>query len=195
MRPFSRSNRAISCYFRYSPFLLSQNGEQLGVRPASKIYIDDNDGIAKLTLSPTRPLLKSRPGDTALRLSTIELLYAFRTERCRRGSQPQSQERDGLHDADPATAADPFSPHAFLPLIATLDRAVERFVGLHLIRRYPLIFGPWRERYDAEVALAAKIARAVVNITARSPNTQFRKKTRKLTKVAPRSRASIYEHN
>ncbi|KAJ8501927.1 hypothetical protein ONZ51_g293 [Trametes cubensis] len=130
-------SRAIQCSAIANHLLnyFHMNGEQLGVRPASKVYIDDSDGMAK-------------------------------------------------PDADLATAADPFSPHAFLPLIAALDRAVERFVGLHLIRRYPLIFGPWRERYDAEVALTEKIARAVVNITARSPNAQFRKRSRNLMKVA-----------
>ena len=48
MRPSSRSNRAVSCHPCFSFLLkLSQNGEQLGVRPASKVYIDDSDGMAK----------------------------------------------------------------------------------------------------------------------------------------------------
>ena len=56
--------------------------------------------------------------------------------------------RHATADADLATAADPFSPHAFLPLIAALDRAVERFVGLHLIRceyprPLPLLYLAW----------------------------------------------------
>ncbi|KAI8986096.1 hypothetical protein BD414DRAFT_487640 [Trametes punicea] len=64
------------------------NCEQLGVRPASQIYIDEYDGVAKLMLSPTRPLLKPRSVTTTVRLSAIELLYVFRTESHR---IPQSQ--------------------------------------------------------------------------------------------------------
>ncbi|KAI0667582.1 hypothetical protein C8Q78DRAFT_311030 [Trametes maxima] len=162
---------------------------QLGLRPASKIFVDDTDGIAKLTLSSMRPLL--RPRTAALRLSTIEILYVFKT--------PQTQGASGAHPhAGPAVAADPFSPHAFLPLVAALDRTVERFVVTQLIRRYPLIFGPWREafgdvveqRYDAEVATSAKIARAVADIVARSPNAEFSKKSRRLIKALRRNCAA-----
>ena len=36
---------------------------------------------------------------------------------------------------DPSSAElDPFSPHAFLPLVSALDRIVERFAALHLVR-------------------------------------------------------------
>lgn len=157
-----------------------QNGEQLGVRPASKIYVDDSDGIAKrawahsfspsvrhsltnghllcnvsVTLSPTRPILRPRSA-SAVRLSAIELLYTFRTHPL---AGPQRQDPQVVRtrsyyppfratvsppaqppctscclDADAATAADPFSPHAFLPLVAALDRTVEKFAVLHLVR-------------------------------------------------------------
>ncbi|KAH9854747.1 hypothetical protein C2E23DRAFT_64435 [Lenzites betulinus] len=89
--------------------------------------------------------------------------------------------------ADPAAAADPFSPCAFLPLVAALDRTVERFAVSNLVRRYPLIFGPWRERYDSEVAASLKVARAVVDIVARSPHPHFRKQARRLIKTMHRS--------
>ncbi|KAI0335838.1 hypothetical protein GY45DRAFT_1316579 [Cubamyces sp. BRFM 1775] len=43
------SSRAIQCSAIANHLLnyFHMNGEQLGVRPASKIYIDDSDGIAK----------------------------------------------------------------------------------------------------------------------------------------------------
>lgn len=90
-----------------------QNGEQLGVRPASKLFVDESDGVAKrawaywqfpvcvphslskfavaVTLSPTRPILPSRSVD-AVRLSAIELLYVFKT-RPLAGPQQQSPHR------------------------------------------------------------------------------------------------------
>ncbi|KAI0356437.1 hypothetical protein OH77DRAFT_1423379 [Trametes cingulata] len=160
------------------------NGEQLGVRPASKIFVDDADGIAKLTLSPTRPILKPSSA-SAVRLSAIELLYVFRT---RNTPVPQQPGHSGAQsNAGLAAAADPFSPHAFLPLVAALDRTVDKFAEYHLVRRYPLIFGPWRERFDAEVAASAKIARAIADIIARSPHAQFRKKARRLLKAMQRN--------
>ncbi|KAI9058434.1 hypothetical protein FKP32DRAFT_1597527 [Trametes sanguinea] len=105
------------------------NSDQLGVRPASKVYVDESDGVAKLTLSATRPILKPRSPASTARLCAIELLYVFRTEPLG-AAQPC---KPHTH-AGPATAADPFSPHALLPLAAALDRTVERFAALHLVR-------------------------------------------------------------
>ncbi|CDO75331.1 hypothetical protein BN946_scf184848.g8 [Trametes cinnabarina] len=139
------------------------NSEQLGVRPASKVYVDDSDGVAKLTLSPTRPILKPRSPPTTIRLCAIELVYVFRT--------------DPLRTAQRHTPADPFSPHAFLPLAAALDRTVERFVALHL-------------RFDEEVSASAKIAHAVAEIIERSPHTRFRKQSRLLIKALHKECAS-----
>ncbi|RPD62459.1 hypothetical protein L227DRAFT_36804 [Lentinus tigrinus ALCF2SS1-6] len=51
------------------------NGEQLGVRIASRIFVDDDDdGKVKITLSPTRPVLERC--SPFVRLSAIELVYA-----------------------------------------------------------------------------------------------------------------------
>ncbi|KAI0372233.1 hypothetical protein BV20DRAFT_964356 [Pilatotrama ljubarskyi] len=156
------------------------NSEQLGVRPASRIFVDDSDGIAKLTLSPTRPILKPSSG-TAVRLSAIELLYVFRT---RNSPAPQQSGYSGAQscwylfplfsrafttchcpwascsasprhtwDAGLAAAADPFSPHAFLPLVAALDRTVDKFAEYHLVRYAPLPAFKNRELRAAEQAL------------------------------------------
>ncbi|KAI0720533.1 hypothetical protein C8T65DRAFT_292766 [Cerioporus squamosus] len=80
-------------------------------------------------------------------------------------------------------AADPFSPHGFLPLIAALDRIVDKLAVHHLVRKYPLIFGPWRERFDAEVAVSSKVARAITDIVDRSPHTAFRKSCHRMIKA------------
>ncbi|KAI0632182.1 hypothetical protein C8Q77DRAFT_1197416, partial [Trametes polyzona] len=155
------------------------NGEQLGVRPASKIFVDESDGVAKFTLAPTRPILSSGSA-SAVRLSAIELLYITRTPPLPGPQRPRSPNAH-IH-ADAAAAADPFTPHAFLPLIAGLDRIVEKFAVYHLVRRYPLIFGPWRQRYDVEIAASLKLARAVTDVIARSPHSQFRRQSQRLLK-------------
>ncbi|KAI0647992.1 hypothetical protein C8Q79DRAFT_543665 [Trametes meyenii] len=180
--PIDASDIQCSAIARHLLNYFHVNSAQLGLRPASKIFVDDTDGIAKLTLSPTRHLL--RPRTAALRLSAIEILYVFKT--------PQPQGTSGAQPhAGLAVAADPFSPHAFLPLVAALDRTVERLVVTQLIRRYPLIFGPWRERFDAEVATSAKIARAVADIVSRSSHAEFSQRSRRLIKALRRNCAAI----
>ncbi|KAI0712225.1 hypothetical protein C8Q76DRAFT_733893 [Earliella scabrosa] len=131
------------------------NGEQLGLRIASKVFVDQEDGNTKLALSSTRPILDTRP--PFVRLCAIELFYACKTPHVTAQSR-------SLGVQDSSVAADPFSPHAFLPVVAALDRTLERFVVVHLVRSFPLIFGPWRARFDAEVAVSAKIASAVADI-------------------------------
>ncbi|RDX53358.1 hypothetical protein OH76DRAFT_1215253 [Lentinus brumalis] len=158
------------------------NGEQLGVRIASKIYVDDDDdGKVKLTLSPTRPVLERC--SRFLRLSVIELVYACKTPRTHASPQPESVGVQANHLAEASPAADPFSPHGFLPLVAALDRTVDKFAALHLVRKFPLIFGPWRERFDAEVRVSRNVARAITDIVARSPHTAFRKRCHRLIKA------------
>ncbi|KAI0770362.1 hypothetical protein C8Q74DRAFT_894488 [Fomes fomentarius] len=150
------------------------NSEQLSLRVASKIFVDEDDGNIKLTLSSTRPFLDRRP--PFVRLCTIELLYACRTPHV----SPQPHH---IGDKETSGAMDPFSPHAFLPLVAALDRIVEKFVAVHLVRSYPLIFGTWRKRFDAEVAVSIKIARAITDIIARSPQGRFKKRSHRMLKV------------
>ncbi|RPD77761.1 hypothetical protein L226DRAFT_331294 [Lentinus tigrinus ALCF2SS1-7] len=154
------------------------NGEQLGVRIASRIFVDDDDdGKVKITLSPTRPVLERC--SPFVRLSAIELVYA-----CKKPPTPHAYalpQSGSLGDQD--AAADPFSPHGFLPLVAALDRIVDKFAVLHLVKKYPLIFGPWRERFDAEVAVSRKVVRTITDIVARSPHTLFRKRCHRLIKV------------
>ena len=81
-----------------------------------------------------------------------------------------------------------------------------------LNRRYPLIFGPWREvsrsyrksyaglalihenfeqRYDAEIAASTKIAQSVSDIIHRSPNAAFRNQCRGIVNVTPAALLSL----
>ncbi|PIL22594.1 hypothetical protein GSI_15283 [Ganoderma sinense ZZ0214-1] len=121
------------------------NSENLGVRPSSEIFLDQEDGAAKLSPTPNM--------------------------------------------SDASAVANPFSPTPFLPLVAGLDRLTERLV-VDLVKQYPLIFGPWRERFDAEVAVFSKLSRAVADIIHRSPHTAFRKKSRRIIKAFHKSEVS-----
>ncbi|TBU62387.1 hypothetical protein BD310DRAFT_96422 [Dichomitus squalens] len=84
-----------------------------------------------------------------------------------------------VHITDNSGIADPFAPSILLPVVSVLDRLLEQFV-LHSIRRYPLIFGPWRKRFDGEIATVSKLSLAVVDIIRRSPHTAFRKRSRRI---------------
>ncbi|TBU24086.1 hypothetical protein BD311DRAFT_42232 [Dichomitus squalens] len=87
-----------------------------------------------------------------------------------------------VHITDNSGVADPFAPSILLPVVSALDRLLEQFV-LHSIRRYPLIFGPWRKRFDGEIAIVSKLSLAVVDIIRRSPHTAFRKRSRRIIQV------------
>ncbi|KZV68805.1 hypothetical protein PENSPDRAFT_753859, partial [Peniophora sp. CONT] len=73
-----------------------------------------------------------------------------------------------------------FSPNLLLPDVSVLDTLFQRFVAYHLVGRYPLIFGPYSRRLDAERAVFPSIARNILTIAVRSPNASMRKSTRKL---------------
>ncbi|OBZ69066.1 hypothetical protein A0H81_11380 [Grifola frondosa] len=117
---------------------LHVNANQLGWSPVSDVYVDEEDGLAKLTLTSSRPPL-ARPRAPFVRLVSIELVYV-----CRSLQNDKALESVNL-----------FSPHAYLPLVAALDRIVDKFVTYHLVRRYPLIFGPWREALSKQRSSAS----------------------------------------
>ncbi|VDB85599.1 unnamed protein product [Peniophora sp. CBMAI 1063] len=73
-----------------------------------------------------------------------------------------------------------FSPNLLLPDIPVLDSLFQRLITYHLVGRYPLIFGPYSRRLDAERNLFQSIARKILTIAVRSPNTSHRKSTRRL---------------
>ncbi|TFK40721.1 hypothetical protein BDQ12DRAFT_679913 [Crucibulum laeve] len=50
-----------------------------------------------------------------------------------------------IEDGIGELAQHPFSQQLSLPFLTLLDNAVGRFITWQLVRRYPLIFGPWRE--------------------------------------------------
>ncbi|TBU24085.1 hypothetical protein BD311DRAFT_767282, partial [Dichomitus squalens] len=52
-------------------------GDSLGVRASSKMFLEEEDGTAKLTLSPTRSFLERR--SPYIRLSAVDLLYVCTT--------------------------------------------------------------------------------------------------------------------
>ncbi|KAH9942917.1 hypothetical protein B0H21DRAFT_749530 [Amylocystis lapponica] len=146
---------------------LRTNMDQLGLSAVSDIYIDEDDGHAKFSVSSSRSLRpRVRPVD--VRLIAIHLVYA-----CKSTSR----------DTPVAEGANPFAVRVYLPLASALDRVLEKFVSLHLVRRYPLIFGPWRAKLDRESPYVLHIVRSITSIAERSTNASFRKKFRRSCRV------------
>jgi len=87
----------------------------------------------------------------------------------------------------------PFSTHLSLPFKMLLDNVTCRFFTWHLVRRYPLIFGPWCQQLDIERPYFHKIFRSISDIIARSPNPSFRKKCTRMLQVGHAHRRSPFE--
>lgn len=104
------------------------NAHQLGLNMVSDIYIDEIDGSAKFSVTSARPLRAQS------RLATVRLLSVDLKLSCKFTSR----------FGNASTEEHPFAGQVYLPVLSCLDRVVEKFVCYHLVKRYPLIFGPWR---------------------------------------------------
>ncbi|KAJ7211486.1 hypothetical protein B0H12DRAFT_1157005 [Mycena haematopus] len=124
------------------------------------MYLGD-DGRPNLKIASSRCL----PPESELRrvhvtLVGIDLKYSWHTK----------------SESTPNSLVHPFSTHLSLPFKMLLDNVICRFFTWQLVRRYPLIFGPWCQQLDIEGPYFDKIYRSISSIIDRSPNASFRKK-------------------
>ncbi|KAJ7712433.1 hypothetical protein B0H16DRAFT_1624916 [Mycena metata] len=143
------------------------NAKELGLTAVSSMYLGDN-GLPNLKVVSSRGLTP----DSELRrvhvtLVGIDLNYVWRTN----------------SDSTSNSLVHPFSTHLSLPFKMLLDNVICRFVKWQLVRRYPLIFGPWCQQLHIERAYFDKIFRSIAGIIARSPNPSFRKKCNRMLKT------------
>ncbi|KAJ6508991.1 hypothetical protein C8R45DRAFT_969528 [Mycena sanguinolenta] len=137
-----------------------ENARELGIASVSSLYLGDDD-CPKLKIVSSRCLTP----ETELRcvhvtLVRIDLNYVWHTK-------SESTANSLVH---------PFSTHLSLPFKMLLDNVISRFFKWQLVRRYPLIFGPWCQQLDIERPYFAKIYRSISSIINRSPNASFRKR-------------------
>ncbi|KAJ7069990.1 hypothetical protein C8F01DRAFT_1114891 [Mycena amicta] len=107
---------------------LQANANELGIAPTFRLYLD-TDNVAKLIITPAR----CSPASPHLRrphvlLTAINLKYVWTTT-----------------DPSPDARIHPFAPNIALPFRLLLDNVTQRFCTWQLVRRYPLIFGPWAQ--------------------------------------------------
>ncbi|KAJ7043917.1 hypothetical protein C8F04DRAFT_683389 [Mycena alexandri] len=140
------------------------NAKELGLAAVSSMYLGD-DGLPKLKVVSSRGLTP----DSELRrvhvtLVGIDLNYVWRTN----------------SDSTSNSLVHPFSTHLSLPFKILLDNVICRLVKWQLVRRYPLIFGPWCQQLHIERPYFDQIFRSILAIIARSPNPSFRKKCNRM---------------
>ncbi|KAG1822526.1 uncharacterized protein BJ212DRAFT_1328570 [Suillus subaureus] len=156
---------------------LNENALQLGLNTISNAYIDDDDdGHAKITLTPSRSLSHtSRPHAI---LVELDLCYIWKTAGNREGSI------NLLSDASP------FADNLYLPFELLLKRVTEQLFN-QLVGRYPLIFGTWCRRLDMESEYFSSVAQSVLEIMGRSPNPHFIARCKRLIKTARARHQSV----
>ncbi|KAJ7366684.1 hypothetical protein DFH08DRAFT_173050 [Mycena albidolilacea] len=143
------------------------NAAELGIASVSSMYLGD-DGLPKLKIVSSRCLTpESELRRVHVTLVGIDLNYAWHTK-------SESTSNSLVH---------PFSTHLSLPFKMLLDNVICRFFTWHLVRRYPLIFGPWCQQLDIERPYFNKIFRSISGIIARSPNASFRKKCTRMLQI------------
>ncbi|OCH91878.1 hypothetical protein OBBRIDRAFT_494404 [Obba rivulosa] len=111
---------------------LKANSIELGLESFSDIYVDEADGIAKFSVTSAWPL-RHDLGSPTVHLLALDLIYT-----CRSTLASAEQPAGTLQELSP------FAPKLYLPFSTALHRITEKFASLHLVKRYPLIFGSWR---------------------------------------------------
>ncbi|KAJ7782279.1 hypothetical protein DFH07DRAFT_1055119 [Mycena maculata] len=148
------------------------NAAELGIGPVSSMYLGD-DGLPNLKIVSSRCLTpESELCCVHAALVRIDLNYVWHTS---------NSSTSLIH---------PFSTHLALPFQILLDNVVSRFFTWHLVRRYPLIFGPWCQQLDVERPYFDKIFRSISNMIARSPNPSFRKKCTRMFRTMQEQHAA-----
>ncbi|KAJ7134426.1 hypothetical protein C8R44DRAFT_770452 [Mycena epipterygia] len=151
------------------------NATELGIAPVSSMYIGQ-DGRPQLKVVSSRCLIpESELRRVHVVLVGIDLNYVWHTS--------NSNSTSLIH---------PFATHLSLPFQLLLDNVIPRFFTWHLVRRYPLIFGPWCQQLETERPYFDKIFRAISAMIARSPNPSFRKKCTLMLRTIQEQHAGIF---
>ncbi|KAH7910854.1 hypothetical protein BJ138DRAFT_1152000 [Hygrophoropsis aurantiaca] len=101
------------------------NIKELGVNNISDLFIDEADGVTKMTLTSSRsPPRISRPHAN---LVSIDLAYIWKNTR-RNTDQGPERNVNLLSNDD-----NPFSTQLFLPFESVLNRVTDQFMTYHLV--------------------------------------------------------------
>ncbi|KAI0689702.1 hypothetical protein BC835DRAFT_229664 [Cytidiella melzeri] len=114
--------RTSSC-LRHVLAYLKLNGDQLGLSMVSDLYVDDQDGRTKVTLSSAwpygSPFSPRAPTRSSLYLNTIDITFVLKS----------------IGFTESFDASSMFSGRSYLPFCTLLNRTLQKFVTLHLVRK------------------------------------------------------------
>ncbi|THH11673.1 hypothetical protein EW145_g524 [Phellinidium pouzarii] len=146
-----------------------QNATLLGINNVSDAYIDENDDQVKGTYHITR----TGSRDSRVSLDSMQLTYICKT---------------AVNEIDVSSALE------CAPLCSVLNQALDKFLTYHLVKRYPIIFGPWGEKLEQEKVYFPSIARSLISMVHRSPNNEFRSQAGRYLRLL-RKRIKAAEHD
>ncbi|KAH9179273.1 hypothetical protein EDB89DRAFT_1901281 [Lactarius sanguifluus] len=76
-----------------------------------------------------------------------------------------------------------FSPQILLPFQPALNKLVHKLFSVHIVGRYPWLFGPLRTKLYLELQWFPSLVRSLLAIMARSENLSFRSESQELLRV------------
>ncbi|KAF9651367.1 hypothetical protein BDM02DRAFT_3184620 [Thelephora ganbajun] len=143
-----------------------QHAAQLFIGSISDPYVSA-DGTLELSIASSRALLN--PDELPIATATlIAINWSFAWK----------------SNSTETTFVNPFSSQHLLPIQNMVSSVVERVLSRDFVRRYPLIFGVWRNSIGAEMAMFPQVNQPILNIIARSKNTTFQKQCRRLLRAS-----------
>ncbi|KAH9042096.1 hypothetical protein EDB85DRAFT_1917893 [Lactarius pseudohatsudake] len=160
---------AIKTFLHY----LTANAGHLCISAISEVILDDQS-LGSPEVSVTLSRSADPPSSSCTHVLSIRLAYNWTSLR---------QQSAGLSI---------FSPQILLPFQPALNKLVHKLFSVHIVGRYPWLFGPLRTKLYLELQWFPSLVRSLLAITARSENMSFRSESQELLKRI-HNKASIYK--
>ncbi|GLB38533.1 hypothetical protein LshimejAT787_0503980 [Lyophyllum shimeji] len=146
------------------------NAVELGLSIVSGLQMNEENELLQMVLTPSRRIpINPETAPVCLLLVAIDLCYSWQTLDCVQAKFDRANH--------------PFSARLSLPYKTLLDNVVGRFMTWQLVRRYPLIFGPWCQQLDVESSYFPGVFNSIFRVIERSPNAAFQARCRRLIRT------------
>ncbi|KAH8114599.1 hypothetical protein DFH11DRAFT_173496 [Phellopilus nigrolimitatus] len=158
--------------------MFRNNAALLGINNVSNACIDESDGQVKVNITPRRSVPSHNP------VSQVALVSIHLTYYCK-----------AVKDSTDSPSTAKYGLTCNL-----LNQVLGSFITRHVVKRYPLIFGPWGEvnpdislidicldqlvqKLEQEKIYFPSIARSLLSMAQRSPNEEFRIQVKRHLKI------------
>ncbi|KDQ20669.1 hypothetical protein BOTBODRAFT_315103 [Botryobasidium botryosum FD-172 SS1] len=159
-------------------FALRRNASTLGIHDVSDVFLDDK---AATILVTTKGAFTS-PFDIAGNMPPVALKRFELRVHCGSKTNLPEDTNAGSHGTGVGHSSQhpsillpsPFSPTPLASYKEAWAKLTDKFLINNMLRRYPLIFGEWKQALESEQAFFPSIARSISNMFIRSPNPSFK---------------------